>query len=89
MDPLEFLARVLIHIPEPNKHLVRLYGLYANRVRLEILARARDDSPQGGQRGEGSRLVVAASRGHGGNQDCDRETRVETQEFRYAMVARE
>jgi len=25
MDPLEFLARVLIHIPDPNKHLVRLY----------------------------------------------------------------
>ena len=25
MDPLEFLARLLIHIPEPNKHLVHLY----------------------------------------------------------------
>ncbi len=23
-DPLEFLARVLIHVPEPNKHLVHL-----------------------------------------------------------------
>ena len=33
-DPLEFLARVLIHIPEPNKHLVRFYGAYAKRVRL-------------------------------------------------------
>jgi len=32
-DPLEFLARVLIHIPEPNKHLVHFYGAYANRVR--------------------------------------------------------
>jgi len=38
MDPLEFLARVLIHIPEPNKHLVRFYGTYANRVRSEKLA---------------------------------------------------
>ena len=25
IDPLEFLARVLIHISEPNKHLVHLY----------------------------------------------------------------
>lgn len=33
IDPLEFIARVLIHIPEPNKHLVHFYGAYANRVR--------------------------------------------------------
>ncbi len=33
LDPLEFLARVLIHIPEANKHLVHFYGAYANRVR--------------------------------------------------------
>ena len=33
LDPLEFLARVLIHVPEPNKHLVHFYGAYANRVR--------------------------------------------------------
>lgn len=39
-DPLEFLARVLIHVPEPNKHLVRFYGDYANRVR----ANRRDDA---------------------------------------------
>jgi hypothetical protein len=33
VHPLEFLARVLIHIPEPNKHLVRFFGAYANRIR--------------------------------------------------------
>ena len=33
IDPLEFIARVLIHIPEPKKHLVHFYGTYANRVR--------------------------------------------------------
>ena len=32
-DPQEFLARVLINVPEPNKHLVHFYGAYANRVR--------------------------------------------------------
>jgi hypothetical protein len=30
---LEFLARVLIHIPETKKHLVHFYGAYANRIR--------------------------------------------------------
>ena len=33
VDPLEFLARVLIHIPQPHKHGVHFYGAYANRVR--------------------------------------------------------
>ena len=36
IDPLEFLARVLIHIPEPNKHLVHFYGTYANRSRSSM-----------------------------------------------------
>jgi len=47
LDPLEFLARVLIHIPEPNKHLVHFYGAYANRVRAtyrEQSAAAPDDT---------------------------------------------
>ena len=43
-DPLEFVARVLIHVPEPNKHLVRFYGAYANRVR----ANRRDDATHAG-----------------------------------------
>jgi len=41
VDPLEFLARVLIHIPEPKKHLVLFYGIYANRIRATYRA---DDS---------------------------------------------
>jgi hypothetical protein len=40
VDPLEFLARVLIHIPEPNKHLVHLYGVYANSIRASYRAEA-------------------------------------------------
>jgi hypothetical protein len=41
VDPLEFLARVLIHIPEPKRHLVHFYGVYANRIRATYRA---DDS---------------------------------------------
>jgi len=33
LDPLELLARVLIHVSEPHGHLVHFYGAYANRVR--------------------------------------------------------
>ena len=33
VDPLEFLARVLLHIPQPNKHGVHFHGAYANRTR--------------------------------------------------------
>lgn len=30
IDAAEFLARVIIHIPEPRRHLVRYYGWYSN-----------------------------------------------------------
>jgi hypothetical protein len=43
VDPLEFLARVLIHIPEPKRHLVLFYGVYSNRI--PTLYRADDSAP--------------------------------------------
>ncbi len=47
VDPLEFLARVLIHVPQPNKHLVHFYGAYANRVRSTLpLSHAPDEPSQ-------------------------------------------
>ena len=33
LDPLEFLARVLIHIPQRNQHSILYYGHYARRTR--------------------------------------------------------
>jgi hypothetical protein len=29
----EFVARVLVQIPDPRRHLVRYYGAYSNRAR--------------------------------------------------------
>ncbi|MCP4901535.1 MAG: hypothetical protein GY906_31620 [bacterium] len=29
-DPIDFLARVIMHIPDPRRHLVRYYGWYSN-----------------------------------------------------------
>jgi hypothetical protein len=34
LDPLEFLARITSHIPDPRTHLVRYYGAYSNRARV-------------------------------------------------------
>ena len=53
IDPLEFLARVLIHIPEPNKHLVHFYGAYANRVRSSMPHRRDSERNKGEGQGEG------------------------------------
>jgi hypothetical protein len=38
-DPAEFVARVIMHIPEPLRHLVRYYGWYSN------VCQARRPSP--------------------------------------------
>ena len=32
-DPGEFLARVIMHVPEPRRHLVRYYGWYSSATR--------------------------------------------------------
>ncbi len=39
MDPLEWLARMSDHIPDPGKHRTLSYGHYANRVRGERAAK--------------------------------------------------
>ena len=34
-DPLDFLARVLMHVPEKNKRRLTYYGIYSSRARGE------------------------------------------------------
>lgn len=36
LDALEFLARVLAHIPDPKRHLVRYYGACSNLLRAGL-----------------------------------------------------
>ncbi|MSR64780.1 MAG: hypothetical protein EXS18_03245, partial [Verrucomicrobiae bacterium] len=43
-EPLDFLAEITQHIPEPGQHLIRYYGWYSNKTR-GIRAR-RFPSPQ-------------------------------------------
>jgi hypothetical protein len=33
IDAMEFLARILVQIPDPRRHLVRYYGVYSNASR--------------------------------------------------------
>jgi hypothetical protein len=58
-DPLDLIAEITQHIPEPRKHLVRYAGWYSNRSRgLRAAARAERSGPvdedRGGIAGGGS-----------------------------------
>ncbi len=33
IDPMDFIARVLMQVPEPNKHSIHYFGVYSNRVK--------------------------------------------------------
>ena len=44
MDPLEWLARMADHIPDPGKHRTRFYSYYANRVRGDRAAEEPGES---------------------------------------------
>jgi hypothetical protein len=52
LDPLEWLARMSDHIPEPGQHRTLLYGHYANRVRG---TRPRDEAEPQEDRAEAPR----------------------------------
>jgi Putative transposase len=43
LDALDFVARLLAHVPDPRRHLVYYYGAYSNVVRgkLKALNQAR------------------------------------------------
>jgi hypothetical protein len=41
VDPNEVLARVVVHIPDPHRHVIRHYGAYSSVVR----ARQRREAP--------------------------------------------
>jgi hypothetical protein len=59
-DPAEFLARVIMHIPEPRRHLVRYYGWYSNVSR-------------GKRRKADAELGLLAPAGFGGPSCDDRD----------------
>jgi len=58
-DPAEFVARVIMHIPEPRRHLVRYYGWYSNVSRGK---RRKADAEKGEVEGVGSDPDSSAAR---------------------------
>src|ERR1019366_909054 len=41
LDALDFVARLLAHVPDPRRHLVHYYGAYSNVVRGNLKARSQ------------------------------------------------
>lgn len=55
LDPDEVVARVIVQIPDPRRHLIRSYGWYANAAR----ARRKRDAAAAGEFSTGSGGAVA------------------------------
>ena len=55
MDPLEWLARLADHIPDPGKHRVHFYGHYSSRIHGARAARAEPPT----EIADGSTLTTA------------------------------
>jgi len=60
-DPAEFLARVIMHIPQPRRHLVRYYGWYSNVCRGKRRKAEAENGEVGGA-GPASRAARAEAR---------------------------
>ena len=41
LDALDFVARLLAHVPDPRRHLVHYYGAYSNVVRGKLKAQSQ------------------------------------------------
>jgi Putative transposase len=41
LEALDFVARLLAHVPDPRRHLVHYYGAYSNVVRGKLKARVQ------------------------------------------------
>ena len=58
IDPDEFVARVLVQIPDPRRHLVRDYGAYSNRARAQ--RRKAEGRLEGNGSGEAGEPVLSS-----------------------------
>ena len=72
MDPLEWLARMSDHIPDPGRHRTLSYGHYANRVRGERAAKkpGTQDKPAKKRRGGASWARLISKVFHADPQLC-------------------
>jgi hypothetical protein len=51
LDPLEFLARLVTHIPDKRQAMTRYYGWFANRPRGVGSSSSRNRAPAAGRGG--------------------------------------
>ena len=64
-DPADFLARVIMHIPDPRRHLVRYYGWYSNVSRGKRRRALENQSSQNGEPSPSLLLEEARARSPG------------------------
>ncbi len=57
-DPLDFLAEITRHVPEPGKHLVRYAGWYSNKARGRRAKQTRQGEQTGEHVGENGREIA-------------------------------
>jgi hypothetical protein len=69
LDPLEWLHAVGKQVPDPGQHLVRYYGIYANRVRREWASRWE---ARGRGRGRTAEGVIGNAPGTAGGEEGGR-----------------
>jgi len=63
IDAMEFLARVLVQIPDPRRHSVRYYGFYSNATRGKRKKAAAPSEPSSpGEAPEGTTTPQGAAR---------------------------
>ena len=55
IDALDFVARLLGHVPDPGRHLVHYYGAYSNVVRGKLKARSQAQQAERRRAQEGAR----------------------------------
>jgi len=58
-SPFDFLARVSLHMPNPNERIERCYGRYSCRVRGRLSSQGRDSAVEGADQEIGDRGVNA------------------------------
>ena len=72
LDPLDFLARVIAHVPDPRLHLLRYYGHYSNAAR--------------GKRRKGSAVALEGRPGSSTGDEENGQTPAERQAARRAWA---
>ena len=81
-EPLDFLAEITQHIPEPGQHLIRYYGWYSNKTR-GVRAKAENANVE-----DREILLSPGGRGQGEKDSADSDSRKQCRQRWAALIKR-